>query len=338
MTWVTWLWDTTSTSGGSEITLSDGEKWDLLVWGGSTQTCITFCLSHVAWCHQCGSSCSSVKLVIQIVAFKSCPEVKNVISAGLSTTSDHFSYDLGITEKTSKSAVSMWVIWNQWCVICVFIPVSLGHRYGLHVDEGQAGCDELVKSTLCLCLLDFTILFRTINFVYSIGKKKSFLGVCTRVWQAAQNSLYSLQMPLFALNLDELTSLRKQHIGNFIYNSIKLNCLKLIYINEKIKTFWFRKHTKLSKTGDLLFTNQNHKCAHQLSCSVSLFQHFFAAERCQFIMFEWIKICLWSRYLSYNYPIHEQKHRLLIPVFARRMYFSRSCSRVKNAYASYSQV
>lgn len=114
----------------------------------------------------------------------------------------------------------------------------------------------------CLCLVGFTILFRTINFVYSIEVKKSFLSVCTRVWQAAQNSLYRLQMPLFALNLDKLTSLRKEHIGNFIYNSIKLNCLKLIYINEKIKTFWFRKYTKLSKTGDLLFTNQNHKCAH----------------------------------------------------------------------------
>lgn len=114
----------------------------------------------------------------------------------------------------------------------------------------------------CLCLLGFTILFQTINFVYSIEVKKSFLGVCMRVWQAAQNSLYRLQMPLFALNLDKLTSLRKEHIGNFIYNSIKLNCLKLIYINEKIKTFWLRKYTKLSKTDDLLFTNQNHKCAH----------------------------------------------------------------------------
>lgn len=42
-----------------------------------------------------------------------------------------------------------------------------------------------------------------------------------------------------------------------------------------------------------------------------------------------MKICLWSRYLSYNYPIYEQKHRLLIPVFAKHTYFSRSCSRIK---------
>jgi len=30
----------------------------------------------------------------------------------------------------------------------ICIPVSLGHHCSLHVDEGQAGFDELVKSTL----------------------------------------------------------------------------------------------------------------------------------------------------------------------------------------------
>lgn len=100
------------------------------------------------------------------------------------------------------------------CLPWTSLETARGHRTDFRVNE-------LLKSTLFPFLLDFRILFRIINFVYSVEIKESSLGVCRHVYsrQHRTNSLYSLQMPLFALNLDKHPSLREEHIGTFICNS-----------------------------------------------------------------------------------------------------------------------
>lgn len=77
------------------------------------------------------------------------------------------------------------------------------------MDTGQT------SDLMTLFLLGFRILFQIISFVFSVGIKESSLGICRH----RTNSLYSLQMPLFALNLDKHASLREEHVGNVIYNS-----------------------------------------------------------------------------------------------------------------------